>query len=161
MKKTLEQMINEKYGVAMITEDDFHKLSEGMTIAIGAVNELSIKDSMLLRDKMVETIATVMNVKKEVLECLTIENIDDMFKKVESRDELTGAMVELIKIYEGSKKVGAERYYSVMSTKRWYDEYNYWVFEDDNEEEMQYLGSFKSVKNYGVFRYTCHIEFEI
>ena len=110
---------------------------------------------------MHDTISKVMTVKKEVVDCLTIENINHMIKTCKTYDEFQCVLVDLIKLYNASKKVGAEGTYSLMVTKKWYDEYEYWIFEDDNEEMIEYLNMYKSIKPYGMFKYASSIDIEI
>ena len=113
---------------------------------------------MIMRDKMVQTISKITKVKIEVLECLTIQNIKDMFNDSRDYRDIQNALIDLIKLYNASKKVGAQNFYSVMASSRWCEEYDYWIWEEDNKEEMEHINSYKSIRSYGMFKYTCHVD---
>ena len=113
---------------------------------------------MLLREKMAQTISKITNVKMEVLECLTIQNIQDMFNDSRDYRDIQNTLIDLIKLFDASKKVGAQNFYSVMASSRWSEEYDYWIWEEDNKEEMEHINSYKSIRSYGMFKYTCHVD---
>lgn len=161
MSKKLVELVSEKYGIAILEKDQYNAFILAMEYALGVTKETDFKGAMKLLNKMHDTISKVMTVKKEVVDCLTIENINHMIKTCKTYDEFQCVLVDLIKLYNASKKVGAEGTYSLMVTKKWYDEYEYWIFEDDNEEMIEYLNMYKSIKPYGMFKYASSIDIEI
>lgn len=157
MKKTLDQMIKDKYGIEILIKEEYINLKESVLVAT-KLEGVDFKGTMMMREKIAKTISRVTNVKMEVLDCLTIQNIEDMFNDSRDYRDIQYALIDLIKIYNASKKVGAQNYYSVVATSRWSEEYDYWIWEEDNEEEMEHINSYKHIREYGMFKYTCHVD---
>ena len=160
MKKTLDQMIKEKYGIEILTKEEYISLKESVLMAT-KLGDVDFRGAMIVRNKIAQTISKVTNVKLEVLDCLSIQNIEDMFNESCCYYDIQKTLIDLIKLYNASKKVGAQLYYSVMSRTRHHEECWYWEFEEDNKEEMEHLNSYKSIRDYGMFVYTCHIDIVI
>lgn len=158
MKKTLDQMIKEKYGIEILSREEYNNLKEIILLANDVVSATDFRGAMLLREKMAQTISKITNVKMEVLECLTIQNIQDMFNDSRDYRDIQNTLIDLIKLFDASKKVGAQNFYSVMASSRWSEEYDYWIWEEDNKEEMEHINSYKSIRSYGMFKYTCHVD---
>lgn len=160
MKKSTEQMIKEKYGIEILVKEEFIKLKESV-LMVTNLEGLDFKNTMILRNKIAQTISKITNVKLEVLDCLTIQNIEDMFNESRCYYDIQKTLIDLIKLYNSSKEVGAQLNYSVMSRTRYLEESEYWEFQEDNEEELEYYNSFKYIRDYGMFVYTCHIDIAI
>lgn len=157
MKKTLDQIIKEKYGIEILVKEEFINLKESVLIAT-KLEGLDFRGSMTMRNKIAQTISRVTNVKMEVLDCLTIQNIQDMFNSARCYDDIQKTLIDLINLYNASVKVGAQLNYSVMHRDRYIEECFYWEFEEDNEEEIEHLNSYKEIREYGMFKYTCHVD---
>lgn len=157
---SLDEMIQAKYGIRPINKREFIMLKATMLSICENVKPLGLRGTIELLDKAIKIISEVTNVKEEILDCLTIQNIEDMFNQVECYSDLQKTLIDLIRLYNASKKVNASRAYSLMSTSRWLEEYNYWIFQDD-KESMDHINSYKSIREYGIFKYTCHIEIEL
>lgn len=157
MELTISQRIKAKYGINELTEEEYKKLKDAILIGTDTSN-MDLRSAMLMNDKLIQTISKVTGVNKKVLECLTIQNIEDMFTESDIYYDIQKTLIDLIKLYNASKKVNAQKLYSVMARKRWNEEYEYWVFQDDNEESIDHLNSYKSIRDYGMFKYTCHVD---
>ena len=157
MKKTLDQMIKEKYGIEILVKEEYINLKESVLVATELGN-VDFRGAMMIRNKIAQTISRVTNVKMEVLDCLTIQNIQDMFNSARCYDDIQKTLIDLINLYNASVKVGAQNFYSVMHRERHLEECWYWEFEEDNEEEMEHLNSYKEIREWGMFKYTCHID---
>lgn len=157
MKKTLDQMIKEKYGIEILSKADYANLKESVLMAT-KLEGLDFRGAMIMRNKIAQTISKITKVRLEVLDCLTIRNIEDMFNDATDYRDIQYALIDLIKLFNASKEVGAQNYYSVIASSRWNEEYDYWIWEEDNEEEMEHINSYKTIRSYGMFKYTCHVD---
>lgn len=159
-RKTLAEKIWERYELVTITDEEYKALKNGLEIALDSVRYATVRETRMLLEKMLETISKITNAKMDVLYCLNVENIRDMVEECETYYDFQFALRDLIRLHNASKKVNAEFAYSVMSRKRWNDEYEYWVFQDD-EEAMEHINSYKSISSYGMFKFICHIDIAI